>query len=74
MEIKISMTVRQLEILLDDQKRLVVEALRNTSYYNTENTDSHSKTIDNIDKEKFKELGMKARYPDELSIIKKYLS
>lgn len=68
------MTIRQLEILLDEQKRLVIENLAGQSgSYNTESDNGHYRTIDNIDREKFKEVGYRTRYPDDLHTLKKYI-
>lgn len=66
-------TIQQLEILLNDQKRIVIERLLNgTGYYNTESTAGVYKTLP-IDKEKFTEQGLKASYPDEFNVLKKYV-
>lgn len=67
------MTIRQLEILLDEQKRLVIDCLAGQSAnYNTESTAGSYKSLP-IDREKFKEAGMAARYPDDLRVLKQYI-
>ena len=65
-------TIEQLERLLQEQKRITIEKLLgSTTYYNSENTDSVLKSLP-IDKEKFIELGMKARFPDDIETLKRY--
>lgn len=67
------MTIRDLETLLQDQKRKVIERIAGNSYlYNTESTPSHAKPLP-IDKEKMKEIGMKAPFPEEFNTLKKYI-
>lgn len=62
----------QLEHLLKEQKRLVIEKLsQHTHMYNTESTDSHTKSLP-IDKEKFMEIGMKSEFPRDIQILKNY--
>lgn len=71
---EITIDLDQLEFLLRQQKELVVENLLSmTYYYNTETTDGHSKSMQNIDKEKFREVAFKAEYPSDLEILKRYL-
>lgn len=66
-------TLGQLETLLIQQKKLVVERLlSSTSSYNTNNTEGHIFTIDNIDKQKFESVGMATKFPDDVNILKKY--
>ena len=65
-------TIEQIESLLREQKKLVIEKLLNsTSYYNSENTESSLKSLP-IDKNKFTELGEKADYPKDIKILKSY--
>jgi hypothetical protein len=71
MELKI--TIDQLENLLMEQKRIVVEKLLDrTGYYNTESDSGNYRTLP-IDKEKFLEVGMSARLPDDINILKRYI-
>lgn len=70
---EITMTVTQLEELLDRQKELVAERLlQNTSYYNPESNQSCSKAM-NIDEGKFKVVAYKSPYPHDLKVLKKYI-
>lgn len=70
MEIKI--TLEQLECLLHEQKRLVIETLLHHTYcYNKESTESNLIDIP-INKEKFNEIGMCASFPKDLLVLKKY--
>lgn len=65
-------SLEQLELLLKEQKRLVIEKLSQHTYmYNTESTDSHTKSLP-IDKEKFMEIGMKTELPRDIQILKNY--
>lgn len=65
-------TIEQLEYLLREQKRITIEKLLgSTTYYNSENTDAVLKSLP-IDKEKFTELGMKARFPDDIETLRRY--
>lgn len=74
MSTKISMTLDQLQHLLTEQKRLVVERLQHNTYqYNAESTPNQSYSL-KIDKEKMQEIGMAARFPDEFNTLKTYLS
>lgn len=69
---KMEISLQKLEWLLQEQKRLVIEKLsQNTHMYNTESTDSHTKSL-TIDKEKFTEIGMKAELPKDVQILKNY--
>lgn len=71
---KISLTLKQLENLLFQQKQLTAENLLSmTYYYNTDSTDSQFKTMPNIDKEKFKEVADKSSFPNDLETLKRYL-
>lgn len=73
-EPKISLTLRQLENLLFQQKQLTAENLLNmTYYYNSESTESISKSMQNMDREKFKEVADKSRFPNDLETLKRYL-
>lgn len=70
---EITITISQLESLLNQQKTIVLKRLLDgTSYYNSESTPSHGKSLP-IDKDKFMEFGEKADYPDDLNTLKKYL-
>lgn len=70
---KITMTLYQLQSLLDEQKRLVIDRLRSYSYlYNTNSTSGQSIPM-TIDEEKMKEVGMKTSYPDAYTTLKAYL-
>lgn len=65
-------SIEQLEYLLSEQKKLTIERLlSSTSYYNSENTIGVSKSLP-IDEEKFKELGMRARVPNDIEILRRY--
>ena len=67
------MTLQQIENLLDEQKRLVVERLRGQSYYyNKESTDGSLKTLP-IDEQRFLEVGMAAKYPDDVNVLRRYV-
>lgn len=71
MEIKI--TIQQLESLLNQQKEIVIEKLAGqSSYYNLESDGGHMKTLP-INKDKFREAGIQARFPDEFVVLKKYV-
>ena len=71
---KIELTIKQLELLLVEQKRMTVEkCMGHSSYYNLESTDGESKSLP-IDKDKFTEQGMQARFPNDFEILKKYLN
>ena len=73
MEKKISITVSDLERLLNQQKDIVINRLlQSTSYYNGENTPGISKSLP-INRKLFKEVGFSAKHPDDLIILKKYL-
>lgn len=71
---KINMTLEQLERLLNAQKELVIIYLSsNTSSYNAESTDGCLKSLP-INEFKMKEIGMKAKFPEEFNTLKKYLT
>ncbi|RZJ79774.1 MAG: hypothetical protein EOO20_26550 [Chryseobacterium sp.] len=71
---KIQMTVDDLKQLLIQQKRITTErCMQNTSYYNSESTDSVAKTLP-INKERFLENGLKSDYPDDFIVLEKYLT
>jgi hypothetical protein len=73
-EQKISLTLSQLQSLLAEQKMLVATNLLSmTYYYNTESTDGTSYSINNIDKEKFKEVAHKTENPKDFETLKRYL-
>ena len=70
---QINFTLEQVLRLLDEQKRIVVEELRGRSaYYNKESTEGHHKTLP-IDEQKFSEVGLLARYPNDIITLKRYL-
>lgn len=70
---KIEMTIEELERMLYEQKRITVERCLSHNYiYNTESTDGHLKTLP-IDETKFKEHGMKAGYPNDFEVLKRYV-
>jgi len=65
-------SLEQLENLLNEQKKIVIERLLgSTSYYNSTNTPSASSSLP-IDKEKFTETGISARMPRDIEILKNY--
>lgn len=70
---EVNFTMEQVEELLREQKRLVIEKLlRHTAYYNPQSTDSDLKTMD-LKEDKFKEIGMAANLPQDIITLKKYL-
>lgn len=70
---KIEMTVQELESLLHEQKRITVEKCLSHNYiYNKESADGCAKSLP-IDEEKFKEWGMKANYPNDFNVLKKFV-
>lgn len=70
---RIKITLRELEILLQEQKRNVIDRISVNSYmYNTESTDAHARPLP-IDKDKMKKVGMDASFPEEFNILKKYI-
>lgn len=70
---KIQISIEDLEGMLNEQKRNVIDNLSgSSSYYNEESTDGHQKSLP-IDKEKFYELGIKSRYPNDFNILKRYI-
>ncbi|MEO7977751.1 hypothetical protein [Flavobacterium sp.] len=72
-EPKINITLKQLQWLLNEQKRLTASYLLGmTYYYNPESTAGHSKCI-NIDKEKFNEVANKSEFPKDFETLKQYL-
>lgn len=71
---KFQITLQQLENLLTEQKKITIERCMSHSYcYNTESTEGNLKTLP-IDKDKFIENGLKASYPKDFEILKKYIS
>ncbi len=71
---EIKITIEQLESLFQQQKEKVVEAIASNTYiYNTLSTDGHIKVIENIDKNKMREVGMKAAFPNDYNVLKKYI-
>ena len=72
-EFKISISISDLERMLKEQRRIMIErCMSNSSFYNKEGTESHSFSL-KIDKDKFLENGEKAAYPQEFLTLKKYL-
>lgn len=73
MNTEIKVTVQQLQSLLDQQKENVIEILLgNTGFYNPESTTANYVKLA-IDKEKFKQLGLEARFPDDFAVLKRYI-
>jgi hypothetical protein len=71
---KITLTLGQLNSLLYEQKLLVVEnLLSNTYYYNKKTTIGQAFSIDDIDKDKFKEIAMKSEEPNDIQVLKRYI-
>lgn len=72
-EIEIKITLDQLRWLFNQQKSLVIERLLSSTYaYNKESTEGHSKSLP-IDAGKFEEIGLSAKYPDDMNVLTKYL-
>lgn len=70
---QIELTLDQLKSLLDQQKQLTINTLLNCpSYYNKESTDGYSKSLP-IDKENFRNLGMRADYPPDIDVLTRYI-
>jgi len=70
----ITIELSKLINLLNQQKDLVAEKLLSETYvYNTESTDSHTKSIQNIDKEKFKRVAVSAKLPRDIETLKEYI-
>ena len=68
----IKISVEQLEALLTQQMRLVIERLLSATYmYNSESTDSNVKHLP-IDKVKFEEYAMRTEFSNDIKILKKY--
>lgn len=73
-EMKITMELRDLKELLHEQKLLVIKKLLSETYsYNSESTDGHLKSL-LIDEDKFRKVGLSAKYSNDLLILEKYLS
>lgn len=71
MELKL--TIEDLERLLNEQKRIVIEKLSgHTYYYNNESTESVAKDLP-INKTKFSEVGMQAKFPSDFETLKRYV-
>lgn len=65
-------SIEQIEYLLREQKKLVIERLLgSSSYYNSTNTASTSSSL-TIDEDRFRELGEKADLPKDIKILKSY--
>lgn len=70
---EIVLTLNQLEDLLYQQKKNVIEKLLGSSYYyNANNTPGHLNSLP-INEEKFKEIGYQATYPNDFYVLKKYI-
>lgn len=70
---RINITLRQLEILLNEQKEKVIEHLAGNTYlYNPESTNGSIKSIE-IDREKFRAVGLKAQFPVDFQILKQFI-
>jgi len=71
--IKISLSLTQLECLLNEQKEIVIEKLLgNSGHYNLESDEGHYNSLP-IDKEKFKTSGTESKYPYDVIVLLKYL-
>ncbi len=65
-------SLEKLEALLQEQKEITANhLLHNSYYYNQENTESTSKSLP-IDKEKFLDIAMRSKLPNDIIILKKY--
>jgi len=71
---KVSLTIEQLESLLYEQKLLVIEGLQGRSGYCNSETTAGQPIPLTIDKEKFKETGLAVRMPNDVNVLKKYLT
>jgi hypothetical protein len=72
-ETKIQLTVEQLKLLLDEQKKITIERCLSHNYvYNKESTDGNYMALP-IDEEKFTTHGLKADYPSDFNVLIKYL-
>jgi hypothetical protein len=70
---KITLTLDQIESLLNQQKRKTIEKLLSHTYlYNTESSGDTYKSL-TIDKDKFTDQGMESSFPDDIEVLKKYL-
>lgn len=70
---ELKITISQLEDMLDRQKEAVIERLLgNSSSFNAKNDDGNTYAMD-INKEAFRNLGMKANYPHDFNILKRYV-
>lgn len=70
---EITITLTQLQILLDQQKELVIEALLgNSSYYNEDSTDGVSISM-KINEDRFKQAGNRVGYPYDFKVLSKYI-
>jgi len=71
---KLKITLRELESLLQQQKIKVAERIANNSYlYNTTNTPGVSNTLP-IDKEKMKQIGMESPFPEDFNVLKRFIT
>ena len=69
----ITISISELEYLLRQQKEITIEKLLScTYYYNEESTDGNLKSMA-INKDKFKEVGLTAKFPSDVEVLKKYL-
>lgn len=70
---KIELTISELEVMLNEQKMIVIKKLAGQSGYYNKKTDSGNYRTLSIDNGKFEELGMKACYPDDFNVLKRYI-
>lgn len=71
--IKIQLTITELQTLLDEQKKLTVEKCLSESYiYNQENSGINRSYLP-IDEVEFRRHGMSTPYPTDFNILKKYI-
>lgn len=70
---KIKISIEDLQSLLNQQKRLVIEKLLSQTYsYNTESSEGNTKSMQNINKANFEIVGMQANFPDDFNVLEKY--
>lgn len=71
---RIKITLRELESLLQQQKERVAERIANNSYlYNTTNTPGSSNSLP-VDKDKMKKIGMEAPFPEDFNVLKRFVT
>lgn len=71
---KITISIRDLERLLNRQKELTIDCLMwSTTGWNGKDLPAgHVESVE-INKEKFKDQGMKSSFPEEFNTLKRYL-